>query len=560
MHRLLFVLLCLCLGHAHAAWLHVCPASNAAGAVVEARTFTPEGAPARVIVSDQAAIAGCRSSSLPVPASEVAAMRIMTAALAAQLGAAPILQVPVDGDPLQIGEIIGSAPSAQRIDAPMPFDQNLLPDLKATAYGIEERARVSIENGRLRLECNAGSRPAGIVLQGPWYLPRADLRLQVDAIVVGTFELAVADATRTTQQAPLAIGRLPPGVADRRTSLPIPAQGLDRRQWRSWSIACPLAGASLQATALRLLAQSTAAKAGASRRSTWIWNPTQWQQSPDQVFATAKALRIDTLFITIPLAAGVVADGARLASFTSRAAAQGIAVWAVDGDPHMIEPAQRSATLARAGAYAAYNRTAVGDARLKGMQFDVEPYLLPGYELAPALLDRQYVDLVQALKQVAADMPLEMVVPFWWNTKPEMLDAIAPSVSGLTVMDYRTDQNEIVNFGIPFMDWSAQHGKQVRIALEAGPIGAELQRRYHLAPTGPLWRLQAGGLDILLLLKQARANTAGTAFALTGTSVVTGAATTFHGDTARLQAMLPALDAVFSAWPGYSGIALHEFK
>ena len=75
---------------------------------------------------------------------------------------------------------------------------------------------------------------------------------------------------------------------------------------------------------------------------------------------------------------------AQLRAFVRKAHAAGIAVTSVEGDPHMVLPKHRATTADRARAFADYNRASRPEERLRAMQFDVEPYLLPDAVLAPA--------------------------------------------------------------------------------------------------------------------------------------------------------------------------------
>jgi hypothetical protein len=234
-------------------------------------------------------------------------------------------------------------------------------------------------------------------------------------------------------------------------------------------------------------------------------------------------------------------------------------VWAVAGDPHMVLPEERTATVARMSAYAEYNARPA-DERLAGVQFDVEPYLLPGYALAERQWQARYVELVAALNKAGRGLPLEMVVPFWWADKASLLDGIRPHVSGLTVMDYRTRSDEIQRFAMPFLDWGTRHGKAIRIALEAGPVGEETVRQYLRAERGELWQSEIGGMTVLLLLKGPQANPDGLAYRATGSRLLDGSATSFHRNPAALLDMAPELERSFSAWPSFNGLALHEVK
>jgi hypothetical protein len=244
-------------------------------------------------------------------------------------------------------------------------------------------------------------------------------------------------------------------------------------------------------------------------------------------------------------------------------------VHSVDGDPHMVLPGELPAAVRRARAYAAYNAAAAPQDRLAGMQFDVEPYLLPGDVLPAGERDARYLALARALKEVAAaseSMRLEFVVPFWWAGKRDLLNALAPYADALAVMDYRTDPGQIAAFAVPFLDWAQAHGKRARIALEAGPIEAQTQRRYVRAQRdepADLLAVDVDGRTVLVLPRQPLALPAGAglrAYRLASSRVLDGSATTFHADKPALLRLLPRLEADFGAWDGFGGIAVHELK
>jgi len=181
--------------------------------------------------------------------------------------------------------------------------------------------------------------------------------------------------------------------------------------------------------------------------------------------------------------------------------------------------------------------------------------------LDPLQRDRRFLELAAALRQAAGSTPLEFVVPFWWSDKPGLLGSLARHADGLAVMDYRTDPDQIVRFAAPFLDWGVEHGKRVRIALEAGPIGAEVQRRYQrVAPgaRGDLLLVELEGRQMLVLLRAPVAHAH--AFIQTGSRAIDGSATTFHRDKAALLRLLPQLEKVFGAWTSFNGIALHELR
>lgn len=539
----------------HAASLHVCPADIIAPAAHEARVTLPDGGSRRVFVSDAQRVAGCRSIRLPLPAHEIAGLKPV--ASAAALGDNIILHGPPSERGFTIESVTGSGaqPPSRRQPQPMPLGDDLLPQMQARVFGSEERAQAQLADGRLRLQCGAGSRPAGVILGGPWRMARMRAELEVLGSGDGRFALQVLDAAAAAREEALPLGEFAAGPA-RPQRLALPQRGYDPASWQAFVIVCPAEAASLQLDALRLQPQP----GGIAGRSAWVWDARAWRERPEEVFAHAQRHGLRTLFIAVPVREGRVADGDALSSFLRQARSRGIAVWTVDGDPQMVLPQEHAPSAARARAYAAYNRQAGPDARLQGLQYDVEHYLLPGYELAPAEWDRRYLELARALHDAADGLPLEFVMPFWWADKDALLDALAPLAAGVTVMDYRTRQDEILRFAQPFLDWGVRHGRQVRIALEAGPVAPEQQRRYTRAPAGELWLLQVDQSPVLLLLDEARPNPHGPAFRQVASTLLDGSATTFHAEPQRLLRMLPELERAMSAWTSFNGIALHELK
>jgi hypothetical protein len=102
----------------------------------------------------------------------------------------------------------------------------------------------------------------------------------------------------------------------------------------------------------------------------------------------------------------------------------------------------------------------------------------------------------------------------------------------------------------------------VRIALEAGTIDPEVQRRYVRATDGrgDLLAVEVGGRQVLALLRQPLAAPEARAYRLQSTRDIDGSATTFHKDKATLLRLLPGLEAELGAWDGFGGIAIHELR
>lgn len=553
MKPLLAALLLVISSQAHAGYLHQCPAAAAPQDGV--RATLPDG----TVLAASAApeLPGCRATSLgldaalveglyPLPAGDTPARTILL------YGAAGKERFQASSHDLPQPERPGATP----LRRPMPLRANLLQEARVRPFGVEERVRIEHAGGRLRLECRAGRRAAGVLIDGPWQLPLADLRLAARYSASGDFALQAADDASAARETSHSLGEL--NAARRAVALALPA-GLDRAGWRQFVLLCPPGAAAL--TLEHLALEAVAGKP--QPRAAWIWERAQWRDAPDALLAWAGREQIGELFIVVPLDGPAVREPARLADFVRRARRAGIAVTAVEGDPHMVLPSQRAASVDRARAYAAYNRAAAPEERLRAMQFDVEPYLLDDAVLDPKARDHEYLAMARALHAAAAGMPLEFVVPFWWWDRRALLDGLAAAADALAVMDYRTDPDQIVRFAVPFLDWGTQHGKRVRIALEAGRVAPELQRRYVAADAGEAGSLllaRVGDTRVLVLLRHAVKDGAGQLYRFSGERTLDGSATSFYGDRARLRKLLPGLERDLSAWPGFGGVALHGWR
>ena len=136
------------------------------------------------------------------------------------------------------------------------------------------------------------------------------------------------------------------------------------------------------------------------------------------LLARAARWQADTIYITVPTTpAGEVVDADELRQFLQEATGRELHIWAVDGDPRAVLPSERGSFEARARAYARFN-AAAGDAshaaRLAGVQYHIEPYLVSGYHLDEDGWKEAYVATIAGFARAAAGLPIELAVPFWW--------------------------------------------------------------------------------------------------------------------------------------------------
>lgn len=544
-----------------AAWLALCDSPLQPPSPGDSRFSTADGSVKTLRFSEKKPSDACSLTELPVPADALLWFAPLSADQALQIGQSPalVLQGRQNGKHFA-GEVsLDSGAAAPIKPLPWPLYLDLQEHLDIGTFGLEERASLARSKTGTLFRCRAGQQPAGFVLSVGQallpQLPRLSLSLELQGL--GDFIWAASRTGSDRDPQPLAKMRL--GSRQRSENIDLAPMLQPQNDWDSWILLCPQTEAELTLSAMQLTAQASAPRG----RATWIWREAHWRQADAELWRKLGELRITTLYITVPLSADLtrVADISALQSFIAEAGRRGIGVWAVAGDPQAVLASERESWLRRAKAYADYNRDVAESARLKGVQYDIEPYLAPGYAQAPEVWKQAYIDTLAALRK-ASTLPLEVAVPVWWaeqtlNDQP-ILEAMAAWVNGVTVMDYRTDPWRIQQQALAFLDWGARHGKTIRIALEAGPVAEETRLAFRRAEVGNLWVARVGDVSLLLHLATPGVNAAGETFNLTRESTVSGEAVSFHGQADALANCLPQLERALGAWPMFTGLALHE--
>ncbi len=520
---------------------------------------------------------GAQSMSLPVSAAHVIGFGWVPPGLAAQAAAAPASLMALSGVHRSEGFIPESVDLVDENPLPpvagragLPLYAPALPRLQAELFGSEGRARLvgSLPHG-LDLICSDGAAPAGVLLRGALddtlRQRNAALRLRVRG--KGRFTLLVADGARAAAEDPLAIGELVAGPDWTRVDLTLPLQSWQPADWQALTLACPAQAARLELDSLEVVLADRAAVPGS--RALWVWNPLAWRDDGAGLLGHVRASGGRELFISVPLAdekclgaACRVADPEPLAGFLAQAAQSGIAVWVVAGDPRAVLPEEREAWRGRASAYARFNAGQADRARLAGIQYDIEAYLVPGYQQSPEAWNQRYLDLLQDLRGVGGDLAVDLVVPWWFgqggNSPPQLLEALAPLADRLTVMDYRTDAGQIVQSALPFLEWAQRWQRDVRIGLESGPLPDQEWRRYARAPRGELWLFRLDRQDLFALLDTpADGEAPAQVFAARGGHLIRAGQTTFFERPDALWRMVAQLEDVFGTTRAFAGVAIH---
>ena len=498
---------------------------------------------------------GCRFVGLPVPPSSVH-----------WVGALPQAEPPgrdrliLSGTGKGAGFVpLGAVFEKQSAPSPRPnalaMDRSLIPALAARTFGVEERAALSRTDEAVALRCGAGDKPAGLVLDPgrarlpdePWFTQR--WRVAGDA----GFSATVAGPQNDGDAVAFPVD----GTLDR----PPPTEEAVRASPR-FILICPASAGTLTLLDLRLASRTPDRLAGPPPRSGWAWRSGRWRDGPDGLIAEARTLGVERLFVSVEIEDGAIVQEARFSEFVGLAKASGISVAVVEGDPGMALDQGRAAAIRRLNALAAYQGAAAVGRRLAGVQYDIEPYLLPEFQSDTEGILRRWATTLEGLSAAAPQLDLDLVLPFWLplhGSAGLVLPAIGRVAKRVTVMAYRTTPAEILAAAEPMLAWTASASLPLHVAVEAGPVGDETTRTYGRAQTGDLLLVpQAeGGALVLVLASPTRLSATDRLYALERESVVPGSRVSFLGDRGRLDEAVAQLSSSLSAWPSFAGFALH---
>ncbi len=358
-----------------------------------------------------------------------------------------------------------------------------------------------------------------------------------------------------------------------------------------------------------------AAAAASSRRALWVWR-TRKLLADDTARSAFLDLvsrqRIDRVFLDLPPAPGeaphagfVPFDGAALQPLIAALHKRGVEVDALDGDPAYALGQNHAGVLQTVARVVAYNRTAPPGARFHGVHYDVEPYLLPGFQ-GPARQDilDDYLDLVDDLAReahrgglaVGVDVPFWLGAPYQETGRPldavhggvrrTVLQHVLSLVDEVTVMDYRTTTSgpdgSLVH-AVRELSAAAGSGAKVWVGLETGPIADEDLVSFGSRPAAAeapgagrsyvaleslgarrarLWLVPAGGEAAFRKdVERAGGDPAHLLYwPVRAVTRVPGTKLSFHDlGAARLSSAADTLRARLESLPAFAGLAYHDY-
>lgn len=494
------------------------------------KSFEPDGGKRILAISETA-------GELQIPVGKVRWARLFPAADFPRLRGALQLVGDLGAEPPAIEEVASLNVAAPVL--PVPVGVDIHDQLDWTAFGAEER--VVAEHGK-PWRIAAGKKPAGLYSARAWRLPKIPAKGEwvVELMLQGEGEIEV-------------------GIGTKRNAEYVDPPNLEKVRLTETGVkvrkTCSVGPGAEVRLCLVSLGPASQLKVGSV-----IWQPSKpkpkpkkaqlprgvwnWSTKTDDWKSRTpgwKAAQISTLQLALPRTIG---DETKVALEELRSS--GFRVVAVEGDPHMILPSAREAMLAR------LRELNGGKGQwLDSIQYDVEPYLLPGFQRETARWNDQWVALFQTI-QKEAKIPVEIVAPYWLINREggrDLLKRLAKSASRIVVMNYRADLAESAALASLWLEWSAEARCPVSIAAECGPIPDLKSAVFREAEAGPLWIApwKDLGTAVVLYEKPVPKSETGRTFEIGRESVVSGTQTTLKGRPSDLAETEKGLASVATA-------------
>lgn len=436
--------------------------------------------------------------------------------------------------------------------APFALLANLVPNLDVRIFGAEERAMVSRDDEVLIIRCDAGARPAGVVLSSSEFRYPLGMHgeLRVEGRSTSPFSVSLAMPGADAREELGSIGAPAGDVL-----AAIPSSSWQEGSERDLVINCPMPGATAMVSAIKVVPDGRRDAAGVG---TWIWDIRPWLDKPNHLVARASQHSIEHIFLQLRIVDGEVADADSVMRLIGVLSEAGIAAHAVEGDADMATPAGRSNALVRARAIRMFMDAG---GTLRSVQYDIEPYLRAGHVADPQAGWSEWALTVEQLADVFG-RKVPIVVPSWMlddAAGAAALERVARAISGVTVMAYRTDPVQVERFAEAWLNWGAGHEVQIGIALENGVVRTEFHRTFVRAERGKLLIDRSTPRQtVKMLVRNVTGSYTKPVYSFSHETEVDPARISFLGDQLKLAEATSRLGQTLTAWNSFDMVLVHE--
>lgn len=233
----------------------------------------------------------------------------------------------------------------------------------------------------------------------------------------------------------------------------------------------------------------------------WLWETRRMlatEGSIEELVAFVDEHGFTDVFVQVPFESapgehwGARFDAAGLARMATALNRAGVRVHALDGAAWYARPEWHDRVMDTLGQLIRFNQTVDSEARLAGVRYDIEPYLLPEFEGHNR--ERVLNDYLRLLRRIVpaahgAGLHVGVDIPFWFDSRDEVTgeltcavggrpasEAIIDLVDDVGIMDYRTmawGADGVIAHASGELAYAERVGKRVLVGLETVPLPDE---------------------------------------------------------------------------------------
>jgi hypothetical protein len=238
------------------------------------------------------------------------------------------------------------------------------------------------------------------------------------------------------------------------------------------------------------------------RKAIWVWNTTLILESTEEQEEFIRFLMeqgLDHVFLQLPNEpehlgplGEVQVDAARLRPLIAAMSRLGIKAHALDGHKTYALPEWQPSVLETLRNIVRYNDMSGASERFYGIHYDIEPYLLPGFNGAGReKILKSYLNLVRKMADLAhqANLVMGVDIPYWYDAPDEVThdvsriafngtqkpasEHVIDLTDNVTVMGYRTSAygaDGCIAHAAGELAYASQKGKKIFIGLETSEL------------------------------------------------------------------------------------------
>ena len=294
----------------------------------------------------------------------------------------------------------------------------------------------------------------------------------------------------------------------------------------------------------------------------WNWEAHTWNTSPKQFITKIKSRGINQVYLQLTIENQTIKFKEQLSQLLDIAYENQIKIIAVEGSPDMVIDSGLKNAIRRNKIIKQFCSMREDKPCLAGIQYDIEPYVLKGYNQDANHFWQLWNHAIEMLSQSWGNK-IEVVIPFWLLNKDideQIVKNIQSSyISKYIIMAYRTNYTDIYNISKDWLTWGDRNEKKIIIALENGLLVEEVQNFYiPIITNNEIEKFASNDNNVILRHKN---NLRGDNDVYTDSSHLStrigNNEISFMGDEEKLFETVKLLENDLTQWRSFDGIALH---